>query len=191
MIAAAMLEEVADASWEDLMRREVFEPLGMTRAGFGAPGTPEALDQPLGHVRGSDGWSPILLGPNADNPAASGPAGTIHATLGDWGRFVAAHLRGGRGDQSYLSSATWRRLHAPGGPDWEYAPGWVVSEAPWAGGRLLRHLGSNGFWVAEASVAPERGIAVLIVTNVGDDAAEAAFKELLAVLSSSEIAPGR
>ncbi len=103
MIAGAMLESVADSSWEDLMRNEVFEPLKMTKTGFGAPGLPGQLDEPLGHVRVDASWSPTLLGPNADNPAASGPAGTIHTTLSDWGQFVAAHLRGERGDQSYLT----------------------------------------------------------------------------------------
>ncbi len=182
IVAGVMLETLTDTSWEDLARREVFEPLGMTRTGFGAPGTPGRLDQPLGHTRGPDGWSPVPLGPNADNPAATGPAGTIHATLPDWGRFIAAHLGGALGDQRYLKAATWRRLHSAGGGDWGYSPGWVVTEQEWAGGKLLRHLGSNAFWVAEASLAPNKNFAVLIVTNVGDDAAETPFKDLLLAL---------
>ena len=46
----AMLEEATGTSWEELVRREVFEPLGMTNAGFGAPlgGGREA--QPCGHA---------------------------------------------------------------------------------------------------------------------------------------------
>ncbi len=188
IVAGVMLEELTDSSWEDLMRREVFEPLGMTRTGFGAPGTSGQLDQPLGHIRGTDGWSPVALGPNADNPAATGPAGTIHTTLSDWARFVAAHLRGERGDPHYLQLETWKRLHSPGESDWEYSPGWVVTEQEWAGGKLLRHLGSNSFWVAEASLAPLESFAVLIVTNVGDDAAEAPFKELLAALIADHAA---
>jgi hypothetical protein len=57
-----------------------------------------------------------------------------------------------------------------------------VTDQGWAGGKLLRHLGSNNFWVAEASLAPRKNFAVLIVTNLGDDAAEAPFKDLLAAL---------
>lgn len=190
LVAGVMVEALTDASWEHLMRREVFEPLGMTRSGFGAPGTPGEWDQPLGHTRGSDGWSPVALGPNADNPAATGPAGTIHTTLPDWARFVAAHLRGARGDASYLKAETWRRLHTAGGADWGYSPGWVVSEADWAGGTFLRHLGSNGFWVAEASLALREDFAVLIVTNVADDAAAAPFKDLLAALVADHAAHG-
>lgn len=182
IIAGAMLEAVADASWEDLMRREVFEPLGMTHSGFGAPGTPGRLDEPLGHVRGDSGWKPVPLGPNADNPAVAGPTGTIHTTLGDWAKFVSAHLQGFAGDESFLTRASWQRLHTPGGADWGYSPGWQVASESWAGDLVLRHLGSNNFWIAEAVLAPRKGIATLVVTNVADDSAEPAFRDLHAVL---------
>jgi len=191
IVAGAMIEALAGSSWEDLMRREVFGPLGMTRTGFGAPGIPGKLDQPLGHTRGTDGWSPIALGSHADNPAAAGPTGTIHTTLSDWALFVAAHLRGERGDKRYLKPATWQRLHSPGGIDWGYSPGWVVTEQAWAGGKLLRHLGSNNFWVAEVSLAPRKDFAVLIVTNLGDDAAETPFKDLLTALIADHAAHAR
>ena len=49
-IAAAMAEKVTGATWEDLVKREVFEPLELTGAGFGPPKSPsETLDQPRGH----------------------------------------------------------------------------------------------------------------------------------------------
>lgn len=187
MIAGAMIEKVADAPFEDLVRKEVFEPLGMTESGFGAPGTPGRLDQPLGHTRGEKGWTPIPLGPSADIPAAAGPAGTIHATLANWARFAQAHLRGARGDESFLKKATWATLHSPiaGG---HYAPGWVVSREDWAGGKRLSHLGSNEFWVSEISLAPEKDFAVLLVTNLGDDAAERPFQELLNALMADHAA---
>ena len=191
LVAGVMLETLTGASWEELVRREVFEPLVMTRTGFGAPGTAGRLDQPLGHTRGPNGWTPVELGPNADNPAATGPAGTIHTTLPDWARFIAAHLRGARGDHGYLKSATWRRLHSAGGTDWGYSPGWVVTEREWAGGKLLRHVGSNNFWVAEASLALAKDFAVLIVTNVGDDAAEAPFQHLLSALVANHATHAR
>lgn len=182
MIAGAMLEELADASWEDLMRREVFEPLGMTQSGFGPPGVAGRLDQPLGHTRGEQGWTAIQPGPSADNPVATGPAGTVHATLADWARFARAHLRGERGDESYLKMATWKRLHSPPASDAAYAPGWLVADEKWAGGALLKHLGSNNLWVCEISLALEEDFAVLVVTNVGDDAAERPFKDLVDLL---------
>ena len=58
----------------------------------------------------------------------------------------------------------------------------MVAEQGWADGQMLRHLGSNGFWIAEASLAPRRDFAVLLVTNTSDDAVEAPFNDLLAAL---------
>ena len=38
--------------------------------------------------------SPVPPGPQADNPPALGPAGTVHAPMEDYARFVALRLRG-------------------------------------------------------------------------------------------------
>lgn len=178
MVAGAMMERAADLDWESLIRREVFEPLGMTSAGFGAPGTPGLLDEPLGHVRGADGaWRRVDLGPGDDNPAAAGPAGTVHVSLPDWARFIAAHLKGSGGDGAYLSHASWLRLHTPGGPGWDYAPGWSIAGSG-EGPSMLTHLGSNGHFVAQATIWPDRDRGALLVTNLADDAAEPAFRDL-------------
>ncbi len=182
IIAGTMLEALTGTSWEDLVRREVFEPLGMKATAFGAPGTAGVLDQPLGHTRAANGWTPVPVGPGADNPPATGPTGTVHTTLGDWARFIGAHLRGRRGDRSFLSAQSWSRLHEPGGAGWEYAPGWVATQAPWAAGAVLHHVGSNQFWIAEATVALDEDVAILLVANGADDSVEAPFRAALAAL---------
>ena len=47
-IAAALAESATGVSWEDLVKREVFEPLKLAGAGFGPPKTlSKKLDQPL------------------------------------------------------------------------------------------------------------------------------------------------
>jgi hypothetical protein len=66
-----------------------------------------------------------------------------------------------------------------------------VTEQEWAGGKLLRHLGSNGFWLVEATLVPRRDFAVLIVTNVSDDSVETPFKDLLAALIADHEAHAR
>src|SRR5207237_8513183 len=88
-IAGHMAEKVTGKSWEALMREKIFRPLGMTTAGFGAPGTRAKNDQPRGHK--ADG-SPVEPGPAADNPVAIGPAGIVHCSIGDWAKFAAANL---------------------------------------------------------------------------------------------------
>lgn len=182
-LAGAMLERRADEVWENLMRREVFVPLKMASAGFGAPGTTGKLDQPLGHHAPVEGKAarPQPAGPRADNPTAIAPAGAVHASLEDWSRFVAAHLAGARGATEYLGSASWERLHQPLEGQ-EYALGWIETQRDWAGGRTLTHNGSNTMWHCVAWLAPERGFAVLAVTNQGGEAAEKATDDTAAAL---------
>lgn len=179
MVAGAMCEAVTGTSWEQLIRQEIFDQLGMRSSGFGPPGP----NEPRGHNRSTNGeWTPAPSDTSADNPAAAGPAGTINCALGDWAKFVSAHLRGFRGEDSYLSRSSWQRLHSPGGMDWEYAPGWKVNRPPSGSNFVLQHLGSNGYWVAQATLFPAKDRAVLIVTNVADDAAEPVFGRILSEL---------
>lgn len=157
VIAGAMLEQAGGATWEELLRTQVFEPLEMKHSGFGPPGSAEKIDQPRGHRDQA-----IAPGPAADNPAALGPAGTVHATLGDWARFAAAHAS----QTSLLKPESWRKLHqAPEGA--EYAMGWGVVERSWAGGTALTHSGSNTLWYCTLWIAPAKEYAVMVTTNVG------------------------
>ena len=73
MVAGSMAERLTGKSWETLMQERLFAPLGITNAGFGAPGTPGEADQPWGHWPDPSGdWVPGQW----DNAAAFGPAGT-------------------------------------------------------------------------------------------------------------------
>ena len=145
-IAGLMAEQVTGRSWERLMSDRLFEPLGMASAGFGPPGTPGKLDAPWGH---DDKNQPS----QSDNAAALGPAGTVHATIPDWAKFAALHLRGDQGKARLLKPATFRMLHTPpsGG---DYAGGWMVVDRPWAGGKALTHSGSNTMWYCTIWLAP-------------------------------------
>jgi CubicO group peptidase (beta-lactamase class C family) len=175
-IAGHVAETREGKAWEDLMRAEVFGPLGMQSAGFGAPGDAERPDQPWGH-RAAKGTSiSVPPAPTADNPPAIGPAGTVHATLGDWAKFVAAHLEGEPGRSRLLPAKTFRKLHTPLEGQ-EYALGWTVTERKWARGRTLTHAGSNTVWYCVVWMAPDRGFAVLVTCNQGGDAARKACDE--------------
>ncbi len=174
VLAGAMAERAADASWEDLMRTLLFEPLGMTGAGFGGVGTPGELDQPWPH--GEDGRPVEKNGPDIDNPPVMGPAGTVHLTLADWAKFVADMLRGLRGEKALLKPETYEKLRTPpfGG---DYALGWLTVERDWGGGTVLTHSGSNTMNYAVVWIAPARGFAVLVVCNRGGPAAFKACDE--------------
>ena len=136
-IAGHMLETLLGTGYEDLVTARVLQPLGITTAGFGAaPGD----EDPWGHAQadGEEGWSPCdpaVLG--SDNPTAISPAGRLHMSIEDWGRFVAAVVSPEVAESKLgLPLPAWRRLHEPlvkmpEGAE-RYGLGWMVCERPWA-----------------------------------------------------------
>jgi len=175
-IAGVMLEKASGKTWEELMRTMLFEPLGMTSAGFGAPASVGQVDQPWGHTKGTAGIKPVPPGPGADNPAAISPAGAVHCSLGDLAKYAIFHMAGERGASKLLKAETFRKLHAPVGGD--YALGWVVTERKWAGGRALTHSGSNNMFYVVVWMAPEKNSAVIIASNIGVNEAAAGCDEV-------------
>lgn len=173
-VAGAIAERIGNDSWEHLMQTRLFGPLGMTTCGFGAMGTPGKLDQPLQHEK----HMPVEPGPLADNPPVIGPAGTVHCSVGDWGKFVQAHLS----QTKLLRPETYRKLHtAPMGGT--YGFGWGIVERAWAGSApALTHAGSNTQNFAVVWIAPAKDFAVLVVTNEGGDAAAKACDETASLL---------
>jgi CubicO group peptidase (beta-lactamase class C family) len=160
VVAAAMAEKVTGESYEELMAEIVFGPLQMKSAGYGAAGTPGKTDQPWAHTAGGQ---PI----QDDNPLVMAPAGCVHCSLDDWGRFIADQLRGAEGKPALLRPESYARLHSPpsGG---DYAMGWLVLDRPWGGGRVFTHTGSNTMNMAVVWMAPARDFAVLVVCNQGE-----------------------
>lgn len=177
-IAGHMAERAMHRPWEQLLRERLIKPLGMSSAGFGAPGRAATLDQPRGHKASGE---PVEPGPGADNPVAIGPAGIVHCTVGDWAKFVALHLDGARGRARLLTARTFAILHTPPqGQD--YAMGWGVTDRSWAGGTTLTHAGSNTMWYCVTWIAPKKDFAVLVMCNQGGDEAAKACDEAASAL---------
>lgn len=191
-IAGAMLERTAGLPYEDLLRHELFDPLEIRSAGFGAPGVPGVTAEPMGHTAEGKAVPPTRGG---DNPMAIAPAGCVHMSIRDWAKFAMLHARG-----HAQSPNRETRLLTPQAFDWlhtprleNYAGGWVVTKRPWADGPdedkegiVLTHAGSNTMWYAVVWIAPERDMAMLACTNIGgqngpkatDEAVQVVMKEV-------------
>ena len=176
MTLGAVLEEVTGETWETLLRREVLEPAGLGTAGFGAPGSIDVLDQPRGHVPGGNGE--LVAVPGLDNPAALGPAGTLHMSLRDLATWGAVHLRGERGEDGIVPAAAFRWMHR--GRAGNYGSGWVDARDA-SGRRMIWHNGSNTAWYAMVALLPDADRVIAIVTN-GSIAAQGPVDGLLADL---------
>ena len=179
-LAGLAMEIETGKAWEDLMREEIFAPLGIASAGFGSPGKAEAVDQPAGHKFEAGERKVFPPGPDSDNPPAIGPGGTVHMSMTDWARFAAAHAIGEKGESAFLDADLFKALHTPPA-EADYAMGWVVTTRPW-GGRVITHNGSNTMWFSAVWIAPDKRFAVLAAANIGGDEGSKAVDALCAAM---------
>ena len=187
ILAGAAIEHITGGAWEDAIRAELFEPLGMESAGFGAP----KGDEPWGHT--ADG-APVDPAGIADNPPVLGPAGTVHVSLTDYAKFARVFLTSG-GD--FLTPASVTKLTTPvtsmGTPSRSYALGWGVNpNDARTKGPIFWHEGSNTLWHAAILVAPGAGFAVLAASNDearGAKAVQALYLKLMAKLAPPATSP--
>jgi len=176
-----MAEQVTGATWEALTRDRLFDKMDIA----GEFGDPVAVDsaQPSGHFERGDTLRPSRLRNSYDPAVMIGPAGDVNMNLPDYGRFLQLHLRGLRGSESVLLSASAiQYMHESQGgmsPDSNlpgYGLGWVIHNH--LGARSSSHAGSIGRFKARATIQPSQDLAVAVVTNAGGDAADAATIEL-------------
>jgi CubicO group peptidase (beta-lactamase class C family) len=165
-LAGAIVDRVMGEEYETVLRRMLFEPLGMKTAGFGPMGTPGRIDAPWQHRKDGDKIVPIEPGPLSDNPPFITPAGRVHCSIGDWAKYIQCVLKAMRGEEGLLAAAQVQQLKEPPFGD-EYALGWGIAKRDWAGGKVLTHAGSNGGNFCVVWIAPLKNFAVLAATNRG------------------------
>jgi CubicO group peptidase (beta-lactamase class C family) len=163
-IAGAMLEQVAGASYEDLLVCRLFRPLGMLSAGFRAPAVNGVVTQPYGHVSEEGVITAVDPEPAGDNPAAIAPAGGVHCSVEDLARYAQFHL--GIIGKELLTEGSRSMLYRVSSRH-HYAMGWVVEERSWAHGKALTHAGSNRMFYTVLWIAPERDFAAMAMCNSG------------------------
>ena len=184
VVMGALLERLTKDSWENLAAREVFAPLGLKSAGFGAPGGGDQSRAPVGHELIDGTARRVQPGDRAELPAVVGPAGGIHMTMEDLAMFGYRHAAGEFAADGYLSQETYRLLHADQGED--AALGWMKQE--WRGHRMLSHTGSNGYWYAMLMMQPEERLAIAVASNIGPEGGAAVpVRELVSALVRTTI----
>jgi CubicO group peptidase (beta-lactamase class C family) len=191
ILIGAILEKIGGKPWEDLMRERIFAPLNMASAGFGGTGTVGKIDQPWPHF--ASGLPAPSNGPDADNSAYMGPAGSVHLSMTDWTKFLADQMRGGSGMPALLPASIYADIQSPG-PNSKYGFGWMIVQREWAGGKALCHTGSNTMNFCNCWLAPSKNFGVLVCINQGggktfnasDDAATAMIDRYVAKSKGSQ-----
>lgn len=183
MTAGLMMETITGETWDVMLQKKLLDPLGMTHSGFGPAATADApLSQPWPHIDGK----PFAPGLSADNPAALGPAGTVHASMGDLARYGQWHLRAGeKKEVPALPPASFALLHqsrhflrGQGG----YALGWNEVPRPWARGNTWMHTGTNTMNFAVIWLAPGQDLGIAVACNEGQRDAGKATDDIAAWL---------
>lgn len=177
VIAGAIAESRTGRTWEELIESEVWKPLGIRQAGFGAPRASRKYGQPLGHLMFKDTLAAIEPSRAvSDNPPALGPAGTVNMTLQDWLLFAQDQLDGANGKGKLLKPETYKRLQTP--VTRNYAMGWGAIMDDHGNLTALAHTGSNGNWIADARIMPKKNMIFLVVMNVAGPPAERALRNI-------------
>jgi CubicO group peptidase (beta-lactamase class C family) len=194
-IVGAMIERVGGETWDALITKRIFMPLGLKTAGLGCQSSLGKIDAPLGHSVQNGKVKAHLAGPNGDNPSILGPAGIAHMSVLDFARWAGWNAGNGSREPFIVRLETIEKLHtpvitlppmkdAPPGtpPRGKYALGWGVVDVEWAPYPLHHHAGSNGMNLAHIWLDKKRDIAMVTVTNIGGKKADEALRKLASEL---------
>lgn len=161
-VLGRLVEVIRGASWFEVVRTEILDPLGMRRTTYRPAG---AAATGLSHDPLTDR---VWHEPEHD-AGAMAPAGQLWSSIEDlsrWAAFAGGYTGG------VIAESTWREMTIPlavddrPGKDWGTAQalGWRIWEGD-GHGRLVGHGGSMPGFLAVAFAEPRTGLGVAVLTN--------------------------
>ncbi|MFJ4552705.1 serine hydrolase domain-containing protein [Streptomyces sp. NPDC088817] len=160
-LLGALVEELRGAPWEEVLRREVLEPLGLHRTGA-RPEAPHAGGWAV-HP-----WADVLLPEPAEDLGRMASAGQLWSTTGDLARFAAFLVQG---DDRVLSAESLREMRTPAAPPEAadvasgYAYGLGLEVRRWGERLLVGHGGSLPGFLASLAIGVEDDVAAVVLAN--------------------------
>ncbi|MGW3520500.1 serine hydrolase domain-containing protein [Streptomyces hydrogenans] len=158
-LLGALVEAVRGVSWEEALRTEILEPLGMDRT-TGEPVAPHAGGWAV-HP-----WADVMLPEPTEDLGVMGAAGRLWSTAADLCRFGGFLIDG---DDRVLRAASVAEMRVPVGPPAVGDPlmgyGLGLQVAQKEGGALVGHGGSLPGFVAGLWVDVEEGLVGVALAN--------------------------
>lgn len=182
VVIGAAIEQATAMTWEAAIRAELFAPLRIGDAGFGAP----PRTGPWGRAVDAGILKPVDPRGVADNPAVLWPSGGVHVTATGYARFLTSFLRDGA---PLMQARNLRHLLTPAAPGLRYAGGWSLDGSADAPADKLSHNGSNTFWFTTATVDTRRGHGFAAMTNCGGERGAATTARMLNALDARPPVP--
>ncbi|MEV4289803.1 serine hydrolase domain-containing protein [Nonomuraea bangladeshensis] len=182
VIAGRMLERLTGKRWDDLVREELAEPLGLTHT-WTLPEDVLRFRAATGHL---DGGTPA---PRWGLMRAMGPAGLICARPADVVAFARAHLEGGLLADPAAMQEPQVDIPNPHTLGRQWGIGWVLDE--WDGHRVISHGGNTIGQHAMLWAVPGTGTIVCVTANGGHSGAftRAVATELFGRLDGLTVPP--
>ena len=182
-LLGALVEELRGAPWEEVLRREVLEPLGLHRTS-GQPQAPHAGGWAV-HP-----WADVMLPEPSEDLGRMAPAGQLWSTTGDLARFAVFLARG---DDRVLSAESVREMRTPAAPaepedvaaGSAYGLGMQVQHRD--GRILVGHGGSLPGFLASLTISVEEDLAAVVLSNCTSGPAVAAVgADLVRIVAEAE-----
>jgi CubicO group peptidase (beta-lactamase class C family) len=159
-LLGALVQRIRGETWGEVLRREVLEPLGMSRTTL-LPVAPHAAGW------AAHPWADVLLAEPAVDAGRMAPAGQLWSTVADLGRFAAFLLDG---DERVLHPDTVAQMRAPASPpeatSWDSGYGLGMQLLRRDGRLLAGHTGSMPGFVASVWVSTDDGLGAVVMGNV-------------------------
>ena len=170
MVAGRAIERVTGGTWEDFVKRRIFEPVGMSRSSFGSPPAGE-LDLAMPHAVSRDG---VVIAVPRYTGWAIGPALSICSTADDMARWLQLlQGLGVIGGRRLLAETTVLEMFTPQMavsslgprelPISSYGLGWFVES--YRGRLMVSHAGSIDGFYSIVVLLPTDGLGVVVLTN--------------------------
>jgi CubicO group peptidase (beta-lactamase class C family) len=176
MTAGYLTGEAMGGTWEQAIRRLIFEPLKMTRSSFTVAEMEKSDDFSLGYQEGKEAAERIVKVVPFRPIDEAGPAGSINASAEDLTNYVLMLVNGGAFDgRQVLSAANVREMTTPQmvtpAPvrfsevgHTQYGMGWFVTT--YRGHKMVNHGGNIDGFSALAAFIPERKIGAVVLANM-------------------------
>ncbi|MEU5214794.1 serine hydrolase domain-containing protein [Streptomyces sp. NPDC020807] len=180
-LLGSLVEAVRGVGWEEALRREILDPLGMDRTTLD-PVAPRAGGFAV-HP-----WADVMMAEPSEDLGLMAPAGQLWSTAADLARF-AAFLAAG--DDRVLSAASVAEMRAPASPagegDWEGSYGLGLQLLRRDGRTLVGHTGSLPGFVACLWVSVDDGLAGIALANATSGPAPAVVAaDLVRIVAEAE-----
>ena len=191
VVAGEVAAVAGGASYEELVRREVFEPLGLSRCRVGAWNRADVADVAQPHMR-KDGYNVPINADEATVPAiTSGAAGGIRCSLDDMLAWARNWLVPTAAQLQWLPKAQRDELWNARTPmpiserrrKWDdthflaYADGWRLADVD--GQWTVSHTGTLSGMYSVLTLLPDRKSGFIVLINGAGDEARTVITEML------------